>query len=50
MITHVPMSSHPDPKKVLVIVIGGDGGVVHEVLNNDTVEQVMLCDIDEVEC
>jgi spermidine synthase len=41
------MASHPNPKKVLVIG-GGDGGVVREVLKHETVEQVVLCDIDEV--
>ena len=43
----MPMASHPNPKKVLVIG-GGDGGVVREVLKHDTVEKVVLCDIDEV--
>ncbi|CAG8722340.1 4187_t:CDS:2, partial [Acaulospora colombiana] len=38
--------SHPNPKKVLVIG-GGDGGVVREVLRHETVEEVVLCDIDE---
>ena len=47
MITHLPLASHPNPKKVLVIG-GGDGGVVREVLRHDTVEEVVLCDIDEV--
>ena len=46
MITHLPLASHPCPKKVLVVG-GGDGGVVREVLKHDTVEQVDLCDIDE---
>ncbi|EIW78088.1 saccharopine dehydrogenase [Coniophora puteana RWD-64-598 SS2] len=46
MITHLPMASHPNPKQVLVIG-GGDGGVVREVLKHDTVESVVLCDIDE---
>jgi len=46
MITHLPMSSHPNPRKVLVIG-GGDGGVIREVLKHQTVEQVVLCDIDE---
>ena len=46
MIAHLPLASHPNPKKVLVIG-GGDGGVVREVLKHDTVEQVVLCDIDE---
>lgn len=47
MIAHIPLASHPNPKKVLVIG-GGDGGVVREVLKHDTVQEVVLCDIDEV--
>jgi spermidine synthase len=47
MIAHLPLASHPNPTKVLVIG-GGDGGVVREVLKHDSVEQVVLCDIDEV--
>jgi len=47
MIAHLPLASHPNPKKVLVIG-GGDGGVVREVLKHKTVEEVVLCDIDEV--
>ncbi|KAF8575259.1 spermine synthase [Ramaria rubella] len=46
MIAHIPLASHPHPKKVLVIG-GGDGGVVREVLKHPSVEQVVLCDIDE---
>jgi spermidine synthase len=46
MIAHLPLASHPNPKKVLVIG-GGDGGVVREVLKHETVEEVVLCDIDE---
>lgn len=47
MITHLPLASHPNPKHVLVIG-GGDGGVVREVLKHKSVEHVTLCDIDEV--
>ena len=47
MIAHIPLSSHPNPKQVLVIG-GGDGGVIREVLKHVTVEKVVLCDIDEV--
>ncbi|KIJ53533.1 hypothetical protein M422DRAFT_201755 [Sphaerobolus stellatus SS14] len=46
MIAHIPLASHPNPKKVLVIG-GGDGGVVREVLKHESVEEVVLCDIDE---
>jgi hypothetical protein len=45
--THVPMNSHPNPKKVLVIG-GGDGGVLREVVKHEGVEEVTLCEIDEV--
>ena len=47
MITHLPLTCHPNPRRVLVIG-GGDGGVVREVLKHDSVESVVLCDIDEV--
>jgi spermidine synthase len=46
MITHLGMFSHPNPKKVLVIG-GGDGGVLREVVKHDCVEEAVLCDIDE---
>lgn len=47
MITHLAMNSHPNPEKVLVIG-GGDGGVLREVVKHDTVKKAILCDIDEV--
>lgn len=46
MITHLAMNSHPNPKKVLVIG-GGDGGVLREVVKHESVEEAILCDIDE---
>jgi spermidine synthase len=47
MITHLAMNSHPNPEKVLVIG-GGDGGVLREVVKHSTVKEATLCDIDEV--
>lgn len=47
MITHLAMNSHPNPKKVLVIG-GGDGGVLREIVKHECVEEAILCDIDEV--
>jgi spermidine synthase len=47
MITHLAMNSHPNPKKVLVIG-GGDGGVLREVVKHEGIEEATLCDIDEV--
>jgi spermidine synthase len=45
MISHVPLFSHPNPKKVLVIG-GGDGGTVREVLKHKSVEGVVMVEID----
>lgn len=46
MMAHVALSSHPDPRRVL-IVGGGDGGVLREVLRHKNVEKATLIDIDE---
>ncbi|HBG92794.1 MAG: spermidine synthase [Nitrospirae bacterium GWF2_44_13] len=46
MLTHVALHAHPAPKKVIVIG-GGDGGVVREVLKHRTVEKVYFIEIDE---
>jgi spermidine synthase len=45
MITHIPMLAHPNPKRVLVVG-GGDGGTVREVLKHPSVTEVVLCEID----
>src|SRR5574344_1425073 len=47
MITHIPMMHHKAPKTVLVIG-GGDGGTIREVLKHKTVEHVVLCEIDKM--
>ncbi|QTA37939.1 polyamine aminopropyltransferase [Thermosipho ferrireducens] len=47
MLVHVPMFLHPNPRKVLVIG-GGDGGSVREVLKHKSVEKVIMCEIDEM--
>lgn len=39
MITHIPLYAHPNPKKVLVIG-GGDGGVLREVAKHPMVEEM----------
>ncbi len=46
MMSHVPLFSHDDPKKV-VIIGGGDCGVLKEVLKHPGVEDVWQIDIDE---
>lgn len=45
MVTHVPLFTHPNPKKVLVVG-GGDGGAIREVLKHPSVEKAVLVEID----
>ncbi|MEZ0324037.1 MAG: polyamine aminopropyltransferase [Hydrogenothermaceae bacterium] len=47
MLAHPALLAHPNPKIVLVIG-GGDGGTVREVLKHPTVEEVHLCEIDRM--
>ncbi len=46
MMAHVPLLTHPDPRNVLIIG-GGDGGVLREVLRHPGVERAVLVEIDE---
>jgi spermidine synthase len=46
MITHVPMLTHPNPRRVLVIG-GGDGGAVRELVRHPELEKVVMVEIDE---
>lgn len=45
MIAHIPMMHHKNPENVLVIG-GGDGGTVREVLKHKSVKKVVLAEID----
>ena len=45
MIAHVPLFVHPDPRTVLVIG-GGDGGTVREVVKHQSVEVAEMVEID----
>lgn len=45
MLAHVPLLAHPHPRRVLIIG-GGDGGTLREVLRHPEVEQAVLVDID----
>jgi len=47
MISFLPLNSHPNPEKVLIIG-GGDGGVAREVVKHPLVKSVTQCEIDEV--
>lgn len=56
MITHLPLFAHRNPKNVhlespfhaqVLIVGGGDGGVLREVAKHPGVERIVMCEIDE---
>ncbi len=46
MISHVALTVHPAPRNVLVIG-GGDGGTVREILKHRDVASIHLCEIDK---
>lgn len=46
MLAHVPLFVHPAPKKVLIIG-GGDGGTLTEVMKHPEVESCLMCEIDK---
>lgn len=47
MITHIPMAVNPDIKNVLVIG-GGDGGAVRELVRYKTIERIDMVEIDKL--
>lgn len=46
MMTHVPLLAHGDARRVLIIG-GGDGGILREVLKHASVEHVTQVEIDQ---
>ena len=46
MITHIPLFTHPNPQNVLVVG-GGDGGAIREILKHSSVKKAVMCEIDE---
>lgn len=46
MICHIPLMAHPNPKRVLVVG-GGDGGCIREILKHSCVDSVDLVEIDD---
>ncbi|KAL4557012.1 hypothetical protein LXL04_035182 [Taraxacum kok-saghyz] len=47
MIAHLPLCSIKSPKNVLVVG-GGDGGVLREVARHNSVEVIDICEIDKM--
>ncbi len=46
MITHIPLLTHPNPKRALIIG-GGDGGTAREMLRHEDLDEVVMVEIDE---
>ena len=46
MLVHVPLCAHPKPERVLIIG-GGDGSTLREVMKHRSVKEVIMVDIDE---
>ena len=47
MMTHVPLFSHENPKNVLIIG-GGDGGILREALRHKGIKRVVMSEIDQL--
>ncbi|TYI72562.1 hypothetical protein E1A91_D07G070300v1 [Gossypium mustelinum] len=47
MMTHLPLCSIPAPNKVLLIG-GGDGGILREISRHNSVHHIDICEIDTV--
>ena len=47
MITHIPLSIHPNPERVLIIG-GGDCGAAREVTKYEQVQEIDMVEIDEL--
>ena len=47
LISHVPVCLHKNPQRVLVIG-GGDGGTVTQLVKHQCIEKIILCEIDQI--
>ncbi|GAB66567.1 spermidine synthase [Plasmodium cynomolgi strain B] len=47
MMTHVPMTVAKEPKNILVVG-GGDGGIIRELCKYKSIENIDICEIDEM--
>jgi spermidine synthase len=47
MIAHVPLSSLATPAQRVLIIGGGDGGTLREVLRHPSVKEAVLCEISQ---
>ncbi|XP_057418778.1 spermidine synthase 1-like [Lotus japonicus] len=47
MLTHLALCSIPNPKKVL-LVGGGDGGILREISRHASIEHIDICELDKM--
>jgi len=47
LIVHIPLFSHPKPERALVVG-GGDGGSIREILKHPSIKEVTICEIDQM--
>lgn len=47
MIAHLPLFAHEEPRDVLLIG-GGDGAVLVEILKHKSVRSATICEIDDM--
>ena len=47
MMAHVPIFSHKNPENVLIIG-GGDGGILREVLRHKRIKRIVMAEIDQM--
>ena len=47
MIAHLPLFSHSNPEHLLIIG-GGDGGVIREAVKHSSLKSITICEIDRV--
>ncbi|KAL1321801.1 hypothetical protein AAHE18_14G152600 [Arachis hypogaea] len=45
-LVHPPLLHHPNPKNVFIMG-GGEGSTARELLRHNTIDKVIMCDIDE---
>ena len=48
MITHLPLCSLPVAAKKVLVIGGGDGGVLREITRHKQVEVIEICELDEM--
>jgi len=48
MIVHLPLCSLPEPPKRVLVVGGGDGGVLREIVRHKSVERADMAEIDRM--